>query len=86
VGASNGQHNPVCLLGKRYLEHNQELIMYKIMQHMKNQHGYSVSLIKYEDDELVNGFVLISHNTLVEQAKYVMELAEMTGWQIEEGF
>ena len=41
--------------------------MFKIMQHMRNKNGFSVSLVKYEDGELVQGFTLNSFKSYEEQ-------------------
>jgi hypothetical protein len=59
---------------------------YKIMIHQQNQHGWAVSLTKYEGALLVGGFVLITYPTQAEQTKYAQDLHTMTGWVLEEGF
>jgi hypothetical protein len=58
----------------------------KIMRHpYPNQHGWSVSLTRYDDNgEFEGGFVLISKETEEDQRHYVHELAEMTNLEVEE--
>lgn len=60
--------------------------MYKIMMHEQNQHGWSVSLVKYENNELTNGFTLNSFKTPKEQIDYIKDFAVMTGYEVEKSF
>lgn len=57
---------------------------YRLMTH-ENQHGFGVSLTKYNgyDGELLNGFVLNTFPTQPERKKYLDELVKITGYEIE---
>jgi hypothetical protein len=55
-----------------------------LITHYPNQHGYGVSLVKYEGDELTWGFTLNSLATREEQQKYARDLETETGWKIED--
>lgn len=57
-------------------------IVFKIMLHSQNQHGWPVSLTKWNGEELEQGFTLISCESKTAQAKYTKELVEMTGWEV----
>jgi hypothetical protein len=56
---------------------------YKLMMH-DNQFGFGVSLTQYDEaGELRNGFVMNTFDTRGERQKYIAELAEFTGYEIE---
>jgi hypothetical protein len=59
-------------------------VIYRLMTH-ENQHGFGVSLIQYADDgeEMLNGFVLNTFPSEPERSRYVDELAEITGYEVE---
>lgn len=58
------------------------MTIFKLMTH-ENQHGYGVSLTKYEDGKLEAGFTLKTFDQNHERLKYLSELASMTGFEIE---
>lgn len=59
------------------------MMSYKLMTH-ENKYGYGVNLLQFGPlGTLVHGFTLTYFPTEAECEKYVQELTEMTGWELE---
>lgn len=59
-------------------------ITFKLMTH-ENQHGYGVSLTKYDDmtGDMEGAFVLATFASKLDRLHYLAELAPLTGFEIE---
>lgn len=55
-----------------------------LIKHHRNQHGYGVSLTRYVNDELVEGFVLHSCETPEAQDAYIADLRRVLSVELED--